>query len=143
MNPNISRISAEVDFIVPFHDLDPMEIVWHGNYMKYFEYARTKLCQKLNYDHDVMRKSGYVWPVVDISVKYIKPLRYQQRVKILAWIEEWENRLKIAYLISDFDSGERLTKGHTIQVAVNVVTHEMSFVSPDILCNRVKDYLYE
>ena len=68
---------AEVEWVIPFHDLDPMEVVWHGNYARYFEYARSALLQSFNYDYPQMGESGYAWPVIDLTVRYVRPLVYQ------------------------------------------------------------------
>lgn len=133
----MSQRNATVEFTVPFSDLDPMGVVWHGNYAKYFEYARTKLIQTFDFDHDVMLQSGYLWPIVKLSVKYIKPLRYQQHIHITAYLEEWQNRLKINYLITDCNRAITLTKGYMIQVAVDQRTQKMCFVSPDILLKKL------
>lgn len=51
--------------------------------------------------------------------------------------KEWENRLKIDYLIFDAESGKRLTKGYTTQVAVNIEAREMCFQSPQVLFDRL------
>ena len=61
-----------------------------------------------------MRDSGYLWPVVECQLKYVRPARYGQRLRITARLVEYENRLKIAYEVFDAASGERLTKGHTV-----------------------------
>ena len=131
------RKKAEVEWIIPFHDLDPMEVVWHGNYPRYFEYARTALLQSFDYDYPQMRESGYAWPVIDMAVRYARPLVYQQRVLIRAELVEWENRLKIKYEIRDAQSGERLTRGHTVQVAVKLPEMSMCFISPAILFEKL------
>jgi acyl-CoA thioester hydrolase len=128
---------AEVVVQVPFYDLDPMNIVWHGNYARYFEVARCALLDKVAYSYEQMSASGYAWPVIDLHVRYIKPLRFNQRVAVSARIVEWEYRLKIDYRIHDADSGERLTKGHSVQVAVDIKTGEMCLMSPDVLFQRL------
>lgn len=138
MNNDTHQKSADIEFVVPFSDLDPMNVVWHGHYAKYFEYARTKLIQTFDFDHDAMFKSGYLWPVVKLSVKYIKPIRYQQKININAVLDEWLNRLKISYVITDQVSGVVLTKGYTVQVAVDQKTQKICFVSPDILLAKLK-----
>ncbi|SMC18586.1 acyl-CoA thioester hydrolase [Andreprevotia lacus DSM 23236] len=130
-------LGTSVDWIVPFHDLDPLEICWHGHYVRYFEYARTALLQQLDYDYPQMRESGYSWPVIELQIRYAQPLRYQQRIRISATIVEWENRLKIRYEIRDADSGQRLTHGHTVQVAVDMASNSMCFVSPPILLQKL------
>ncbi|MDX7987017.1 acyl-CoA thioesterase [Xenorhabdus sp. 12] len=131
------RFTAEVELTVPFHDADPMGVVWHGNYFRYFEIAREALMSQLNYGYSEMRESGYVWPVVDARIKYRASVRVEQKIRIRATIEEFENRLKIAYQVFDAASGKKTTMGYTIQVAVSEETQEMSFVSPDILFERM------
>lgn len=130
-------VSAEELVKVPFHDIDIMEIAWHGHYVKYFEIARCALFDKIEYSHLAMRESGYAWPVVDLRIRYSKPSRFGQILKVKASFREWENRLKIDYLITDAKTGERLTKGHTIQVAVDMGNGEMSFVSPQVLLDKI------
>lgn len=129
--------SEEVDLEVPFHDVDSMAVTWHGHYAKYFEIARCALLRCFDYDYPQMHASGYLWPVVELQVKYVRPARYGQRIRVLASLVEYENRLKIAYRITDPDSGDVLTKGYTIQVAVDAATGELQFVSPDILVRNV------
>jgi acyl-CoA thioester hydrolase len=70
MTEGSSMLSAEVVIRPEFHDLDPMQIVWHGNYMRYFETARTALLGLIDYDYPQMVASGYAWPVVDFRIKY-------------------------------------------------------------------------
>ena len=65
-----------------------------------------------------MKASGYVWPVIDLHVRYIAPAKFAERLKLRAEIVEWENRLKIAYLINDAATGRRLSRASTTQVAV-------------------------
>jgi len=128
---------AEVELEVPFHDLDPMDVVWHGNYARYFERARHALLGAIDYDFPQMKESGYAWPVVDMSIRYVGPARFGQRLRVSARIVEWENRLRIRYEVRDLATGARLTKGETVQVAVSIETGEMCFVSPRVLFERL------
>ena len=128
---------AAVEIIVPFHDVDSIGVVWHGHYAKYFEIARCALLDSFDYGYVAMRKSGYSWPVIDMRIRYVKGVTFEQRINVKATLREWENRLLIEYLISDAVSGERLTKGNTVQVAVDLKNGEMCFVSPDILFERL------
>lgn len=124
-----------------FYDLDPMNIVWHGNYPRFFELARTALLTKIGYGYDAMLESGFAWPIIDMHIRYYRPLRLGRWVDITASIVEWENRLKIEYLARDVQSGERTTKGHTVQVAVEVSTESMLWRTPDILKEKLMPYL--
>ena len=129
--------SAETETQVQFFDLDPMEVVWHGHYVKYLEIVRGVLLDTIDYNYAAMKASGYVWPVIDMHVRYIAPAAYGQRLKLRAEIVEWENRLKIAYLIHDAVAGRRLSRATTTQVAVAIATQEMCFVSPTVLFEKL------
>ncbi|HAU5566277.1 TPA: acyl-CoA thioesterase [Serratia fonticola] len=127
---------AEVELTVSFHDCDPMGVVWHGNYFRFFEVAREALLRSINYSYAEMTASGFVWPVVDTRVKYRQPLRCEEVIRVEARITEYENRLRIDYVIRNV-AGQVTTKAHTLQVAVDAVSQEMNFVSPDILFERL------
>jgi acyl-CoA thioester hydrolase len=135
--PKPSLVSAEVELRVPFHDLDPLEVVWHGNHAKYFEIARGALLDRLNYSYSEMKASGYVWPVIELFVRYAHPLRYAQRICVRADLLEWDLRLKIGYLVRDVESGRRLVHGHTVQVAVSAATGELCLAWPEVLRERL------
>jgi len=128
---------TEIDMEIPFHDVDMMEVVWHGHYAKYFEIARCALLERINYNYPQMRDSGYSWPVIDLRIRYVKPAVFGQIITIHAEIVEWENRLKINYLINEKNTGSRLTKGHSIQVAVDMQTKAMCFESPRVLLEKL------
>jgi acyl-CoA thioester hydrolase len=125
--------SVTVEITIPFHDIDSIGVVWHGHYAKYFEIARCAMLDSIGYGYQAMRESGYMWPVIDLHTRYIKPIFFDQKIKVTATLREWEYRLLIDYLIVDAVSAQRLTKGTSSQVAVDVKTHEMCLASPRIL----------
>jgi acyl-CoA thioester hydrolase len=128
---------AEVEMQVQFFDLDPMEIVWHGRYVKYLEMARCALLDQIGYNYIQMKASGFAWPVIDMHLRYAAPATFGQRLKLRAEIVEWENRLKIDYLITDAISGKRLNLASTTQVAVDIKSGEMCFASPSVLFQKL------
>lgn len=130
-------LSHEIELSPAFHDLDPMDVVWHGNYVKYLEIARNALMARFDYDYPQMKESGYAWPIVDLRLKYVRSLVYGQKVRIRARIVEWENRLKIDYQVRCAHSGEVLTKAHSIQVAIDIATREMCWVCPPVLWQKL------
>ena len=131
------ELCHEIELQPAFYDLDPMDIVWHGHYVKYLELARCALLERFDYGYAQMRDSGYAWPVVDMRLKYVRSASFGQRVKVRAEITEWENRLRIDYLLRDALSGERINKAYTVQVAVDIATREMQYVCPTVLLERL------
>jgi acyl-CoA thioester hydrolase len=85
-----------------------------------------------------MEKSGFLWPIVDMRTKYVRPIRFNQSFIVNASIAETANRLKIDYVIRDKESGDILTKAHTIQIAVNASTGELCLESPAALTDLTK-----
>lgn len=134
-------LQAEIELVVPFFDVDMMEVVWHGHYVKYFEEARCALLDKLGHNYRQMRDAGYAWPIIDLQVRYIRGAQFGQRIRVRADLVEWENRLKINYLITDVESGERMTRGSSVQVAVEIATREMLLASPRVFVEAVERVL--
>ncbi len=135
-----SGITASETLRVPFHDVDPADVVWHGRYFKYFEEVRRTLLEDLDYSYASMMESGYVWPVVDTNVRYVRPLELDQRFTVTACIVEWELRLVIDYRIHGED-GTLYTKARTIQVPVDATTRELLIGSPRALVDKIEKRL--
>ena len=130
-------IRAEVELTVPFYDIDLLGIAWHGHYCKYVEIARCAMLDKINYGYMAMKATGNVWPIVDLQLRFVRPARFGQRIRVSAELVEWEYRMKIKYLITDAETGAVLAKGHTIQAAVDASTGEMSYASPEVFLKRL------
>ena len=136
MSAELAKI-ANVIIDVPFFDVDAMQVVWHGHYVKYLEIARCELLRSFEYDYNEMSESGYMWPIVDMSIKYVGSALFARRINVRATLKEWENRLKIDYLITDIETGKKLTKASTTQVAIDIQTRQMCFESPAILFEKL------
>ncbi len=132
-------LSAQVVIQVQFYDVDPMHVVWHGNYARYLEQARCALLDCIGYNYRQMGESGFAWPIVDLRIKYVRPVRFGQEIQVTATLAEFENRLRIDYRIFDRASGEVLTKATTVQVAVRLDTGEMLLESPPALTGRLRE----
>ena len=131
-------LESEIEVEVPFHDCDPMGVTWHGCYVRYLETARSALLNRIGYNVRQMTASGYAWPIVELKMKYVKTTTFGQRLVVRAALEEYENRLKIAYSIADRASGDIVTKASTTQVAVDQARGDMCFVSPDVFLDKVR-----
>jgi len=130
-------LTAREAIRIPFHDLDPGGVVWHGRYFKYFECARCRLFEGFDYSYEEMMKSGILWPVVDTNVRYVRPLLLNQEIQVAASLKEWELRLVVDYRIVN-EQGVIFTKARTVQVPVDAVTHELQFGSPEVLIQNVQ-----
>jgi acyl-CoA thioester hydrolase len=132
------NIYAEAETNVEFFDLDPFQIVWHGNYINYFELGRRALLEKISYSYNEMEESGFSFPVIEVSAKYLRPLRFKDRARIKAILMEYESRLMIRYEIRNAQTGVLTTKGSSTHMAFNLKTMDSCFVCPSILINKVE-----
>ncbi|GHV42190.1 thioesterase [Spirochaetia bacterium] len=140
---SINQLSADVEFAVEFYDVDSMDIVWHGNYIKYFEKARCALLDKIGYGYRQMKESGFAFPVTGITVKYIGPLKFAEKVRARAILDEYENCLKIKYEIANAETGMICTKGSSTQMAYDIAAASSCFVCPPAFIEKVEALLRE
>lgn len=134
-------ISAKVAITPQFYDIDPMQVVWHGNYARFFEIARCALLDRIGYGYEAMAASGYAWPIVDLRIRYARPVKLFQGLEVEASLVAYENYLRIAYRCRDAQSGETLTKGQTTQVAVSLQSGETCLESPEVFLEKVRRLL--
>lgn len=134
----MTKLSAEITLLTSFQDADPLGIIYHGNYFRYFEEARRTLMDRIGYGYLEMKASGFMFPLSETRVKFIQPIRFQHRIRVVANLEEWENRILVRYAIYDAETGRHLTKAHTTQVAVRMDTGELCLVTPDAFRERLR-----
>lgn len=125
---------------VPFFDVDPMRIVWHGNYVKYLEVARCAFLDSIGYSYDEMGRRGFSWPIVKMDLKYIRPARFGQTIRIDMAISEIDSCLRIDYTLSDEKTGEKLTRASTTQAAVSLETGEIQFQTPESWLEAIRNH---
>ena len=104
---------------VPFQDADPTGDVWHGNYFRYYDAARSALLAKLRFDYRRMAAERQVWPIVDTRVRYRKAVPFGTRIDVSAQLVEWEFRIVIYYEIDDA-AGTLVNEAYTVQAPASM-----------------------
>ena len=127
------KYKKTVSFTPQFSHIDLMGVLWHGHYPKLLEKARDSLFANFNYGYIQMQKDNIVWPIVDMRIKYIKPITLGQEVLITANLVELYNRIKCEYMIHDANDNTLLTKASTTQVAFDMTKKQMLFQTPKFL----------
>ena len=134
------KFKSDTIIKVEFYDLDPMDVVWHGNYVKYLEVARCDMLSKLGYTYIDMKNDGYAYPVATMEMKYIKPCTFGQELKVVSIVEELEPALVIKYVIFDNKTGEKMFKAKTMQIAVDINTRKTVYEAPENLKKKIASY---
>jgi acyl-CoA thioester hydrolase len=110
---------THVEIEVPFHDVDALGVVWHGNYYKYLEIARTSLLRSLGLDAGSEITHRFRLLIVETKCRYASPLRYGDRIRVAAWIREHARRITVAYEITNLATDRRAARAHTILVTTD------------------------
>ena len=123
--------SFELKLSVPFHDLDPMRIVWHGNYLKYFDQARFALFDHAGVNlYKYLIDKQYVFPITRTSTKHIAPLQPNDAFICKATVVEARYKISMAFEIRRLSDNTICTRGTSDQVAVIMPKMELELEIP-------------
>ena len=132
-----------VEFKIDFFEVDSMRIVWHGNYINYFERARCAFLDKIGYNYIAMEESGYIFPVTEVKCKYVKSLHFGDMCRARAILVEYENMIKFNFELYNAKTGELTTKGSVSQMCIDAKTGDTQFVCPQIWRDKVEKCIKE
>ncbi len=107
---------------VRYGETDQMGVVWHGNYILYFEAARTEALRACGGSYRDLEAGGVMMPVVSVDLRFLKPARYDDLLTIVVRVTEPPGaRMTFAYEVLD-EAGETLATGHTVLAFLNAQT---------------------
>lgn len=116
----ISHLTNEVEGYVLLNEADPLGIVWHGNYIKYFEQGREAFGRQHGINYLDVHKNGYITPIVNVQCDYKMPLKYGDQYKIITKMLNCPGpKIILSYQIHN-QNGALVCEGQTTQVFVNL-----------------------
>ena len=136
----MKKICTEMYMKVPFHDLDPMNVVWHGNYIKYLEESRCDMLCKIGYTYSDMMNECIAYPLATMDLKFVKSATFAQELKIVTTLVEYEPALIIKYKIFDAKSNELIFKAKSMQICVDMKTGESLYSAPKKFVEKLENY---
>lgn len=99
---------------VIYADTDAMGVVYHTNYIKWFEVGRTELLRSMGYPYVRLEEEGILLPVVECNCKYKRPAVYDDMLEITAWVAEMKGAtITLEYEIRKQETGALLVTGST------------------------------
>jgi acyl-CoA thioester hydrolase len=111
--------SFAVEAEVPFHDCDPLGVVWHGHYYKYAEIGRTAFLRAKGLDFGAPSMAGLGTYVVESKCRYTFPLRYGDRFRVLSWVDESANRIVVGFEIVNVTRDRPSATGYVALASVD------------------------
>ena len=128
--------AVRVRLTVPFHDCDPLSVVWHGRYLEYFELARTELFAVHGIDVPQIRDLGFKMYVADVGCRYTSPLTYGDEVEVSARATAWKPMLRIVYSVRNLTRERRSARGFTA-LATTDAQGRLLPETPDAILERL------
>lgn len=105
---------------VLYADTDRSQVVYHGNYLRYFEFGRASLMRDAGYPYKEVEENGYVYPIFETGLKYFSPLRYDDPIWVNTRPADLERvRLRFDYIITHQETGVLICSGSTRHCATN------------------------
>lgn len=131
MMPNRTKVR------VIYADTDAMGIVYHTNYIKWFEIGRGELFREMGLTYARIEEQGYGMPLTEVHAHYLSPARYDQVLLVETRIGYVKRAsIRFEYAIWDEDREKLLVEGHSVHAFVN---GERKIVRiPSFLVDRIK-----
>lgn len=80
----------ETPITVRFNEVDAYQVAWHGHYVAWMEEARNDLAGRFGLDAAQIADAGFLAPVVVLELKYLRPLRFGDRLRVLTTVRRTE-----------------------------------------------------
>jgi len=133
-------ITKDVKIRVRYKDTDKMGVVYHSNYIVYYEVARTEMLRDLNVPYSEMEAQGIMMPILEIESKYIAPAYYDEEITVRAIVDtEPMARINVRYEVIN-EAGQTINTGHTLLGFVNSATHRPCR-APKYFIERIREEL--
>lgn len=125
-------LTHQTEVAVRFNEADPLGIVWHGHYVRYFEDGREAFGKQFGISYLDFYSNGLAVPIVSVQCDYKKPLKYGDSVVVeTTFIDSPAAKLKFDYQIYQGKSKELVAAGSTVQVFVDAKTFQLQLTIPE------------
>lgn len=112
----------QTQFRVRYSETDQMRVVYHGNYVQYFEVGRVEWLRNKGISYKWMEENGIMLPVVSLTMNYKKPARYDELLTLRTILKNRTTvKLEFDYELYN-EKKELLTTGNSILVFVDMKT---------------------
>ena len=127
----ILKSSKEIE--VRFNELDPLGIVWHGNYIKYFEIGREDFGVKHGICYTDLKREKIATPVVSVHCDFKRYVKYGEKLIIeTQLINDPAAKIILEYQIFRPENRELVAEGKTVQVYTDIEGN-LLLILPDFI----------
>jgi acyl-CoA thioester hydrolase len=137
-----AKLVHSTDIVVKFSEADPLGIVWHGHFIRYFEDGREAFGAAYGLRYLDLYRQNIVIPIIHIDCSYRRILRYGHTIRLeTTYVDSPAAKLLFDYTITDIDTGERVATGNSVQVFMHRETLELMLTIPPFMAEWKKEWL--
>lgn len=127
----MKTLSAEITIPVRFSETDAMGIVWHGNYLKFFEDAREHFGEVFGLRYLDVYANGYFTPIVKSEINHKASIYYGEKARIVVTLEQHESaKILFNYEVYNESTGQLAASGMTLQVFMFANDRTLELIKP-------------
>ncbi len=138
----LKKLTHQIEVEVKFSEADPLGIVWHGHFIRYFEDGREAFGKEHNLKYLDLYRNNIVVPIVKINCDYKRILRYGHKIRIeTTYIDSLAAKLLFQYAIYDVATNEKVASGNSVQVFMQRDNLELLLTLPQFMIDWKKKWL--
>ncbi len=135
----LKYLESEIEIDVRFSETDAMGVIWHGNYLKYFEDAREFFGLQHGMVYLDLYHEGFFTPIVKSEINHKNSVKYGEKIKVIARLEKKHSaKIIFHYEVYNMASNTLAATGTTVQVFLSVETRTLELVKPDFILDWEK-----
>ena len=140
-NQRQAALTDRTTMKVRFSEIDSMQIVWHGEYVRYFEDGRESFGRHYGLDYMSIYREGYMVPIVDLTCQFKQSLSFGENAIIeTRFINSEAAKIQFEYTIYRETDQSIVATGTTTQVFLNS-EKELELVNPDFYLEWKKKWI--
>lgn len=137
----VCELKEKIEISVRFSEVDSMDIVWHGNYVKYLEDGREAFGKKYGIGYLDFFREGILVPLVNLELEYKKPLKYNEKAIVeIVYVDCEAAKLKFEYTIYRSSDMDVVATARSVQAFLNTKM-ELLLSFPDFFIQWKKRWL--
>lgn len=122
---------ASKEIEVRFSDTDAMGVIWHGNYLRYFEDGREYFGKKFSIDYLDIHNMGFFVPIAESFIKHLDTINYGDKVEVrIKYVYNKASKMEFKYELFNLTTNSLSATGSSIQVFIDAESRKMILSKP-------------
>lgn len=125
-------LSSEIEIDIRFSETDAMGVVWHGNYLKFFEDGREAFGREFGLEYLTIFDKGYFTPIVKSEIDHKASVFYGQKIKVITkFVSSKAAKIMFEYQVINLSTNQLCAVGKTMQVFLDRETRTLELLTPE------------